>query len=68
MKARILDPKFKYVPAAATSIQDTWRKFGWKPQNEMSGLRSLDPGEANAAERRIRETNTDLRQRTPLYN
>ena len=54
MKARILDPKFKYIPAAATSIQDTWRKHGWKPKNEMSGLRSVDPGEGLTPERRVR--------------
>jgi hypothetical protein len=54
MKSRILDPKFQYTPAAATSIQDTWRKFGWKPQNEMSGLRSVDTSEVNPPERRVR--------------
>ena len=54
MKARILDPKFKYIPAAATSIQDTWRKHGWKPKNEVSGVRSVDPGEGLTPERRVR--------------
>jgi hypothetical protein len=28
---RLLDPKFKYTPAAATDITQTWRKYGWKP-------------------------------------
>jgi hypothetical protein len=27
----ILDPSFRYVPAVATSVTDTWRRFGWRP-------------------------------------
>jgi len=30
----ILDPDFKYYPAAATDVQRTWRKYGWVPPNE----------------------------------
>jgi hypothetical protein len=30
------DPTFVYVPAAATDVQKTWRKFGWKPLAELS--------------------------------
>jgi hypothetical protein len=27
----LLDPDFRYVPAAATDVTQTWRRFGWKP-------------------------------------
>ena len=27
----LLDRNFKYVPAAATDVTQTWRKFGWTP-------------------------------------
>lgn len=27
----LLDPRFKYVPAAATDIASTWRRFGFDP-------------------------------------
>ncbi len=27
----ILDDSFHYVPAAATDVADTWRRFGWRP-------------------------------------
>lgn len=30
----LMDPNFKYIPAAATNVQNTWRKFGWVPHAE----------------------------------
>jgi hypothetical protein len=31
IRPSLLDSKFRYVPAAATDIRNTWAKFGWKP-------------------------------------
>lgn len=30
----LLDPRFRYVPAAATDVTSTWRRFGFKPTTE----------------------------------
>jgi hypothetical protein len=30
----IFDPSFRYVPAASTSVADTWRRFGWRPTTD----------------------------------
>jgi hypothetical protein len=30
----LLDPEFKYNPAAQTDVQRTWRKHGWTPPSE----------------------------------
>ncbi len=30
----ILDESFRYVPAAATSVVETWRRFGWYPTTD----------------------------------
>ena len=29
----ILDPSFRYVPSVATSVANTWRRFGWNPSS-----------------------------------
>lgn len=31
MAVRLLNPQFKYVPAAATDVTQTWKRFGWQP-------------------------------------
>ena len=31
---RLLDPNFQYIPAAKTNIQETLKKFGFKPPSE----------------------------------
>jgi hypothetical protein len=30
----LTDPRFQYVPAAATDVQQTWRRFGWTPPSQ----------------------------------
>lgn len=36
MKPRrsILDESFPYVSSAATSVAETWRRFGWRPMTD----------------------------------
>ncbi|MGZ8202924.1 MAG: hypothetical protein ACXWUB_06710 [Burkholderiales bacterium] len=38
----ILDRKFRYVPSVATSVTETWKRFGWRPMNETPRMRPLD--------------------------
>ena len=34
----LLNPAFKYIPAAQTDIRKTWQKFGFKPPSENKPL------------------------------
>jgi hypothetical protein len=40
----LLDPSFQYVPALATSVADTWRRFGWRPVTEAERKGRRSPG------------------------
>jgi hypothetical protein len=62
MKSRILDPNFKYTCAAATDIQATWRKFGWRPLSEMPDVRKMDSSKIDQADGRVRPEIKDMRQ------
>ena len=39
----ILDDSFRYVPAVATSVVETWRRFGWRPPTEEERKRQRRP-------------------------
>ena len=40
----LLDPRFKYIPALATDVAATWRRFGFDPQeNERRRAERLPP-------------------------
>jgi hypothetical protein len=41
---RLLDPRFNYVPAAATDVTATWKRFGFDPKanaERRAGLRRV---------------------------
>jgi hypothetical protein len=57
-----MNSNFKYVPAAETNIQATWRKFGWRPLSEMPDMRSLDNGKIDQANGRVCSEIKDVRQ------
>jgi hypothetical protein len=57
----LLDASFRYVPAAATDIQATWRKFGWKPTNELPNMRKVVNSESDKNNKRNNQTIQDVR-------
>jgi len=46
----ILDESFAYVSAAATSVSDTWRRFGWRPVTDEDRKRRRRPTVARLPE------------------
>jgi hypothetical protein len=39
----ILDRSFTYIPSAATSVDATWRRFGWRPLSEDGRTHESEP-------------------------
>jgi hypothetical protein len=39
----LLDHSFQYVPAAATSVAETWRRFGWRPPSDLARATRVRP-------------------------
>lgn len=46
----ILDRSFIYVPSTATSVDQTWRRFGWRPSTETESTQETHPRPAQSAE------------------
>jgi hypothetical protein len=46
----ILNDSFRYVPAIATSVTETWRRFGWRPRTEDERERVRRPTAALVVE------------------
>ena len=47
----LLDPRFKYVPAASTDVASTWRRFGYKPVTDEERRTRLLRGQPEEAVR-----------------
>jgi len=46
----ILDRSFRYVPAVATSVVETWRRFGWRPMSDEERKKLRRPAAVLVAE------------------
>jgi hypothetical protein len=50
---RLLDPRFKYIPAARTDVAATWRRFGFRPTTDAERRARECGEEAPAPEVRV---------------
>ena len=46
----ILDRSFIYVPSASTSVNQTWRRFGWRPITETTFVSGHVTGNAQTSQ------------------
>jgi hypothetical protein len=48
----ILDESFSYIPSTTTSVEATWRRYGWQPttDEERRKRRNAAAGESGKAD------------------
>ncbi len=61
----ILDESFTYVSSAATSVRETWRRFGWRPafEDERKNVSLTDARLDGQANREITRLPGSIRER-----
>jgi hypothetical protein len=63
---RLLDPRFKYIPAARTDVAATWRRFGFKPMTDAERRsRKLRSGDSTVPADDARTSVAPRRPRRP---
>ncbi len=62
---RLLDPRFKYIPAAHTDVAATWRRFGFKPTTEAERRSRKQGGDVAVPEDGARVSAAPRRRRRP---
>lgn len=65
---RLLDPRFKYVPAARTDVLATWRRFGFKPTTEGERRSRKLQGDSPVGERSPETSAASRRRPGPNLN
>ena len=52
--SRLLDPEFKYTPAAAQNVTETWKRAGFKPTTQAERLARRKPKQIPANVRELK--------------